>query len=370
LWQHFSDSEYKNVAYIRYGLLLFADYFGEGMNIWVKNHPSNIYNPLKYWIEDASFISGQVPFELAISAGKDEGIQFDRVVTFSSSAILCVKNNVDQLISFQNAEDNDSFLSERRFVDIHKYYVVIRLLDVLNKNTIYTIGTEQRTLQHLYMIYHEKEICAKKISGAGELFDTYLHDAVFIIDRLDDEISEEDILAWLESAGDNAVVFFMSDKFFNESKLWQHPGINEYFFPLPIEIRETGEPTGFFGNGSFEYPLKETVEVIHREQYLMSKKKEREMIYMFTKEEAIAKNVLETVIEKKLAHCGLCLDYNPSGTDYREVMLQGIIQQLETQVIRLESENEELRQNAVNQKGTYEEMINKVKELSQMIANV
>ena len=66
------------------------------------------------------------------------------------------------------------------------------------------------------------------------------------------------------------------------------------------------------------------------------------MVYMYTKNAEITSSVLALSIEKKLSRCGIDVVYKPLTFNYREIVLESMLEQLEYQYLKLQSENNEL----------------------------
>ena len=349
--QHYSDSIYKNVSTIKYVLSLLVDYFAEGMNLWMKNHPSNYFNPMQAWFPDADFIADKVPVELIMA---DEIISFDRVASLSSSAPLSMKNDGTDIILFQNAEDGDSFEAEKRFLDLNRYYVAARIIENIKKeygiSDLYTYGVEEFALQYL-IEYQRLDVPERKIfRNIKELRNKREESGrkCFFFDRAEKGLSNDFILrtgisGWMDSLGEGDIVFFINSK--GDDIFWDIDNCKmmEYIYPLPLDLIDPEGTSGLFGYGNPEYPLKNTVGKLHQETYGKYASIERQVIYMYTKDSDIIKSVLSYTIEKKLEHCGIELLYKPTALNYREFVFESMLQQVEKQYLSLQEENTQMK---------------------------
>lgn len=371
--QHYSDFTYKNTNIIKYMLSLVVDYFGMNMNLWIKNHPSNYFNPMQSWFPDANYIVDKIPLELLAAEGV---LHFDRVAAISSSAPLVMHRLNSEVILFQNIEDGDSFESKKRFLDLHKYFVVAKLIERIGSNytinSFYTYGTEPLSLDYLIKYQSIQVPAVKPIREIRKLKEIKIDIngiICYFIDRVEDQYKDErslknDISDWLLSCSENDVIFFVnSDKkniFFNA----ENYEVMEYLYPLPLDLVDLDGNSGLFGYGDPEYPLKHTIEKLHRESYGNYSKVERQMIFMYTKNTEISKLALSYSLEKNMQHCGINLIYNPASMNYRELLFESMLEQLEKQYVDLQAENEQLEEQCICLRATNEQLRNQLSIMS------
>lgn len=372
--QHYSVNTYRNISTIRYALSLLVDYFGEDMNLWIKNHPSNYFNPLQHWFLDAHYIVDNVPLELMIA---DDVLRFDRVASISSSAPLVMKSTGTDVILFQNKEDGDSFESQKRFLDIHRYYIAVKLINKISDekeiNNIYTCGVERLSLDYLLKYHMTKEVSVKELTDDAQLLSSKREFRIFIFDRLENSFSEFEeqkrmISQFLLSCNKYDVVFFINsdnnDAFFDMNNI----KTTEYLYPLPFEVVGNSD-SDLFGCKTSQYPLEDTFKKLNQESYMDTSKKERQIIYMYTKNKDISQMLLSHHIEKKLQHCGIELNYNPMSTNYRELVFESMLEQLEKQYLILQEENDKLKV-TISEKSSNNAMKNDVIQNNAMQNNI
>ena len=355
--QHYSDFTYSNTNTIRYVLSLIVDYFGSDMNLWFKNHPSNYFNPMQSWFPDANYINDKTPLELMAA---DNILHFDRVAAISSSAPLTMHSLDTEVILFQNKEDGDSFESQKRFLDLHKYFVIAKLIERIGVDftidSFYTCEIEPYSLQYLIR-YQSIDVPSvellQEIDDIKHLKKESNGIRCFFIDRVKRPFSDEqklknEVAEWLFSCDENDVVFFANGDKRNVFFDVDHCEVAEYLYPLPINLIDSSGTSGLFGYGDPEFPLVNTIEKLHQESYGNYSNVERQMIYMYTKNTDVSKMVLSHSIKKNMQHCGIELIYNPTSINYRELLFESMLEQLEQQYIDLQEENEQLRQQLAN----------------------
>lgn len=350
--QHYSDSTYKNTHTIKYVLSLLVDYFGENMNLWIKNHPANYFNPMQAWFPDANFIVDQVPMELMVA---DDILHFDRVASISSSAPLVMQSSGTEVILFQNINDGDSFEAQKRFLDLNRYYIVAKLMEKIRADygmdSLYSYEVEELSFQYL-LKYQALDVPGmKKLEDIDDIKSLEQEsDGIrcFFIDRIRNACEEEQklrgkISEWLLSRSEKDVVFFANSDgnhlFFD----FEQHEVMEFLHPLPFDLIDSQGNSGLFGYGNPKYPLKNTIGKLHQESYGRYGNTERQIIYMYTKDSNIAKLVLSYSVEKNLQHCGIELKYDPTAMNYRELVFESMLEQLEDQYIELQEENSLLR---------------------------
>ncbi len=365
--QHYSQSLYSNTNMIRYVLSMLVDYFGENMNLWIKNHPSNYFNPFQAWFPDANVINEKIPIELLCI---ENIVKFQRVISISSSAPLVMQDSNTDIILFHNMTDGDSFESKKRFLDLHKYYIVARLIESIwhryDMHELYMVGIEILSWNYLNKFQNIDLPQMQYAKDLNELRECNQKkervDKCYVIDykNLCGEIS---ILEWLMQISNESIAFLVN---FDEVDIFsrmEEQDIVDYIFPLPIDIVDKSGNSGLFGAGIPETPLKNTVEKMHKERYQDFSYKERQIVYMYTKSADIANSVLTQSIEKKLSRCGLDVVYNPLELNYRELVFESMLEQLECQYIKLQSENNELLEQ-IQKYRNIEENINIVHDLA------
>ncbi|MEY8326201.1 hypothetical protein AALB47_20165 [Lachnospiraceae bacterium 54-11] len=341
--QHYSESLYKNTNVIRYVLSMLVDYFGENMNLWIKNHPSNYFNPFQSWFPDANIINENVPMELICA---ENIIDIQRVASVSSSVPLVMKDNDTDIILFHNIEDGDSFESEKRFLDLNKYYIIARIIEGIwlayDLKRLDLVGIEILSWKFLIKYNNISLPQMQYIKDINEIENhnqerTENNRCCFIdVKYLCRDIN---IFELLIEMGENDIAFLIN---MDEVNMFSNQGILNYLFPLPIEIIDKSGNSGLFGAGIPEFPLKNTAEKLHKEEYKNIRYRERQMVYMYTKSTEIPNSVLGLSIEKKLSRCGIDVVYKPHVFNYREIVLESMLEQLEHQYLKLQSENNEL----------------------------
>lgn len=390
--QHYSDLTYKNVAVIKYALSLLVDYFGENMNLWIKNHPSNYFNPIKSWFRKATFIEDKVPIELLVA---DNVIEIERVVSISSSAPLAMKSTETEVILFQNNEDSDSFETQRRFLDMHRYYVIIKLIEKIclekQVDILYTYGIEPLTLQYLSKYQTKKIPEIKVVSSIMDLKDIYKDTngiKCYFFDRIQEcdngvECNKKVIAEWLLQCDSNDVIFFANSDNKDIFFYTENYCVEENLFPLPIDLTDMNGESNLFGYGSPEFPLINTIGKLHQESYKNCSNSERQIVYMYTKNEEVTRMLLSCHIEKKLQHCGIELVYNPLEINYKELVFESMLEQLEKQYVDLQAENMKLKkqmteimekntlceESIINQMSSDKEIIDAINSSSTMLMN-
>lgn len=108
----------------RYFFSLLIDYFtNEGEILFVKPHPSDCSPNYKEWFPDAFLFEKDMPSELLPFCidGK-----FHKGITNWSTSILSLKEGIDEIINFDKSIDYV-------YRDFHKYYVIIKLLNIQKK---------------------------------------------------------------------------------------------------------------------------------------------------------------------------------------------------------------------------------------------
>lgn len=341
--QHYSDFLYKNTNTIRYVLFMLVDYFGENMNLWIKNHPSNYFNPFQSWFPDANIINENVPMELICA---ENIIDFQRVASVSSSVPLVMRDTDTDIILFHNIEDGDSFESEKRFLDLNKYYIIARIIEQISLthdlHRLDLVGIER--LSWNYLINYQNISLPKMqyIKDINEIEKYYQEETennrCYFID-IKYLCSDINIFELFIKMGEDDIAFLIN---MDKVNIFNNQEIFNYIFPLPIEIIDKSGNSGLFGAGIPEFPLKNTNEKLHKEVYKDFRYKERQMVYMYTKNAEITSSVLALSIEKKLSRCGIDVVYKPLTFNYREIVLESMLEQLEYQYLKLQSENNEL----------------------------
>lgn len=351
--QHYSDYTYKNTSTIKYVLSLLTDYFGEHMNLWIKNHPSNYFNPMQLWFPQANFIVDKVPIELMVA---DDVLHFDRVASISSSAPLAMKSQDTDVILFQNIDDGDSFEAQKRFLDLNRYYITVKLIEKIKDDygmeALYTCEVEELSLQYLIKYQSINIPAAQMLQDINEIHALEQQSngiRCFFIDRMknpftDEETLRHEVVSWLLSCSENDVVFFVNSDKKNLFFDFDNHEVMEFVYPLPFDLIDSHGSSGLFGYGNPEYPLKNTIGKLHQETYSSCGNTERQIIYMYTKNADIPKKILSYSIEKMLTNCGIELKYEPSSINYRELVFESMLDQLEQQYVSLQEKNNQLRE--------------------------
>lgn len=360
--QHYSDSLYKNINMIRYVLFMLVDYFGEDMNLWIKNHPSNYFNPMQAWFPDANVVNEKVPIELLCV---ENVVKFHRVAAVSSSAPLAMYDNDTEIILFQNAANGDSFESKKKFMDLHKYFVVAKIIEgIWCKHDIQEmciVGIETLSWKYINKYQNINLPPMRYISNLSEATGEKIS---CLIDCRELQ-GECDLLEWLIQLNEHDLVFLIG---IDEINLFENVGfcdIIDNIFPIPIDIIDRLGNSGFFGAGTPEPPLKNMQEKLHRESYNEFRNIERQIVYMYTKSIEIVNSVLTQSIEKKLERCGLDVVYKPFEFNYREIVFESMLEQLEHQYVKLQCENIKLHE----QIQEYENLEEKLNKESNMMSN-
>lgn len=376
--QHYSSANFNNVMNIKYALSLLADYFGEDMNVLFKNHPSNYFNPMTKWFSNAVQVNSTVPTELIIA---DEAIRIDRAATLSSSAALSFKSSGTEIILFHNLDDNDSFESQKRFLDIHRYYIFAKSVEKIIKtnsvDTIYTYGVEPLMLE--YIIKYQTNLSVN-ISALEDIDSTPLDKEdlphIFLLDRISEEEQKnikdvrKKVINLLSYLNKKDVVFFLnsdnSDIFFDADDVLLNENSCEYLYPMPIDIIDVDGGSELFGYGKPKYPLENTISKLRQVNYHGKSQIERQIIYMYSENKDTAKLVLSQSINKTLTNCGLSVKYSPSELNYREIIIDSMLDKLERQYLDAKNEISELKED-LNSVKLSREVDNKIRQLTEQI---
>lgn len=337
--QHYSDSLYKNVNMIRYVLFMLADYFGEDMNLWIKNHPANNFNPMQAWFPDAGVVYEKVPIELLCA---ENAVKFHRVAAISSSAPLAMYDNDTDIVLFQNAADGDSFESKKKFLDLHIYYIVAKIIEGIwykhGIREVRAVGIEILSWKYLIKYQNMNLPPTRYMDSLSEAPGEHI--CCFIDCR--ELPNKEDLLPWLMQANEYALIFLIGIAEINLFEKPEFADVIDNIFPIPIAVTDQFGNSGFFGAGTPEAPLKNTHEKLHKENYNEFCNTERQIVYMYTKNAETANSVLTQSIEKKLKRCGLDVTCKPLEFNYREIVFESMLEQLEHQYVKLQLENNKL----------------------------
>lgn len=151
--QHNVNLEIFSIEQQIYQTALLIDYFANGANVYIKQHPNDVFTDYRELGRKVNIIPGAFPSELLLvcTSGK-----FQKGITAWSTSIRSLGPILNKTVCFASSIDKD-------FYALHRYYAACRMLcTVINEKTIlYTIGANNEILDNML---HESDIDRKNAS--------------------------------------------------------------------------------------------------------------------------------------------------------------------------------------------------------------
>ena len=195
-----------------YALLI--DYFCENMDIYIKPHPIDLFSTYNEWFPEAKIINERIPSEII---GGCISKNFDLGISVSSTAIYSIDNNVNKIICF----DSDM---EDKIKDIHKYYVLAKILEKIKTKKYDIICAEGINLKVLNeMVLMRTSICKNSILINSLNKNIRNGQKIYIVNNKKDiqnvEISEEDIIIIINIESEELSYILDQNKIFVKYKI-------------------------------------------------------------------------------------------------------------------------------------------------------
>lgn len=275
---------------------MFVDYFLPGKNLVIKPHPDD----LMYYSQifpDAQIIREKFPSEFIPFLFDN---QPDCLATISSTAIYNLRGHCSEIIELDTQYEKDFYMT-------HRYYISMAIAEKIGLK-LACVGTNDLLVENINRII-PNQLEVKFFKNISEI----CHPYALLIDDI--TLQEEDgrlaVRNALKKLDDESYAIFVNSKDdycwydYYERELWQ------YVFPIVIEKEENGN---------------------HLEDFYANT--DKEVIYIYTKNQHIRDLVKEMKIEKNLQYTGIKIKKDIlSQQEERIKMLEGILAATEKRLL-------------------------------------
>jgi len=289
------------------------DYFCADHRIIIKPHPNDQQGMYHKWFPDSLVLKKLPPAELL---PLQLNCRIDRTLFLFSRATLSK--------SFYDEKDVVSFVThDGRFIymfaSMHRYFVAANLFAHVNKtHSLFVIGADLGQLGMFLKFYTdtEEKDCVE-IPEISEISDIPASPTFIVIDqikRANPDFTQADILRLMKNASNDDVLVFINSK-------------NDYLFYSPMDT------------APIEYICPVTIGFSSIEDRKTCRSEE--LIYVYTKNDAIRSTMLKTRIDKALKATGVQITVDMDKINIREAYLAGMLDATEQRCLALSIENKQ-----------------------------
>ncbi|SCY96697.1 hypothetical protein SAMN05720606_113169 [Paenibacillus polysaccharolyticus] len=286
-----------------------VDYFCEKTQVVFKPHPDDLLYYKKLFPE-STVIQEKFPSELIPFIWDEKP---NTIMTISSSGIANLKDDFEKMILF-----NSEF--EREFKNIHKYYITLKYLNLINNNNeslIFGVGVNENLIQNL-VNFSDVDFKNIEISSINSMFDIP-ENSILLIDDIED-YEMEDIHNFLKCIRKDIVIFFLDCK--NEYKYYSLD--NKHLFDFEAVI-----------------PIVIEKNKIKVDEFYENEKEE--VIYLYSRKEGINYMIDEFVPKKILSNTGIELAVRKFTEEELKIkILEGRLEATEKRLLHYIKLTEEL----------------------------